>query len=197
MLKYVTKLTYKHCTFCTLLALISLLAMSSIATAAAEVTGLRTNLTKAIKAVRELKDWSDDETITPFPYSYGPAGLFAALLCICEKILDPSGSRAYPKFADEHAIDEDLLQGCVSLCKKQAHFQRWFTPTGMQGGGNTGPNFTMNLTILTEWESATPLSMDENVRIRLVHVIYGCLMTKPDVLVPKFRSWGGCPCCSP
>ena len=154
---------------------------------------LQTNLAAATTALKSLKDWSDTDEVPRF----GPAGLYCVLHCICEKTDTnaSNGSRRYPKYDDESMVDEDLLKACISVCQKQSHFRNLFSPTGMQrSGANSGGNFTMPMTMLCEWETTTqPLSMDENICIRLMNVFYAVLMTKPDELIPRLRAMGGFP----
>ena len=157
-----------------------------------EMRILQTNLAKATEALKSLKDWSDTDAIPRI----GPVGLYCLLHCICEKtdFHASNNSCRYPKYDNEHLVDEDLLKGFLSVCQKQSHFQNWFTPTGMQrNDNNSGGNFTIQMTMICEWETTEALSMDENICIRLVNVLYAVLMTKPVELLPRFRALGGFP----
>ena len=160
---------------------------------AEEIRLLQTNLAKATEALKSLKDWSDTDAIP----RVGPSGLYSLLHCICDKtdFHASNKSRHYPKYDDEHMVDEDLLKGCLSVCQKQAHFQNLFTPSGLQRNGsiNSGGNFTLQIEIICEWETKQPLSMDENICIRLMNVLYAVLMTKPVELLPRLRAMGGFP----
>ena len=161
-------------------------------TSAEEIHLLQTNLAKATEALKSLKDWSDTDVVPRF----GPSGLYSLLHCICDKT-DFHGSnsnRHYPKYDDEDMVDEDLLKGCLSVCQKQAHFQNLFTPTGKQKNSSySGGNFTLEIVMICEWETNQPLSMDENICIRLMNVLYAVLMTKPVELLPRLRALGGFP----
>lgn len=153
---------------------------------------LQTDLAKATEALISLKDWTETDVVPQF----GPVGLYSLLHCICDKtdFHTSDSNRRYPKYDDEHLVDEDVLKGCLSVLQKQAHFPQLFTPTGMQPtSNNSGGNFTISIEMICEWETKQAVSMDENICIRLMNVLYAVLMTKPVELLPRLRAMGGFP----
>jgi MYND finger len=138
------------------------------------ITEVGNNPEKAIQSLTNLKDWSeDDET---FPGPLGSSGIALALECICEKVPPFAGARStYPKF-DPRFVTEDFLRGCIALCRKESNFPQWFASV---------------LDVKLEMGITLTLPLAEMVRIRLMRILGGLLLSKPATLLPKFSSMGG------